>query len=118
MSTDIISGKGSGLAMPSHGGPLTRKSLIAEGVTEIAKKSLYPITCGGIGTELRALETYSESILYLGRTWRCVVLLDDSDVFFEQRSLQGLHRNALVSILKRHLRPDGRQISEESRGRA
>ncbi|KAK7937364.1 uncharacterized protein PG986_014232 [Apiospora aurea] len=102
-STDLISGKGNGLIMLLHGGPGTGKTLTAESVAEIAKKPLYPVTCGDIGTEPRAVEEYLESVLYLGKIWGCVVLLDEADVFLEQRSLEDLHRNALVSVFLRVL---------------
>ncbi|KAI1802975.1 hypothetical protein F4811DRAFT_527151 [Daldinia bambusicola] len=102
-STDIISGKGNGLIMLLHGGPGTGKTLTAESVAEIARKPLYPVTCGDIGTEPEEVENYLESVLHLGKTWECVVLLDEADVFLEQRSLQDLHRNALVSVFLRVL---------------
>ncbi|KAI0849984.1 P-loop containing nucleoside triphosphate hydrolase protein [Daldinia vernicosa] len=102
-STDLISGKGNGLIMLLHGGPGTGKTLTAESVAEISRKPLYPVTCGDIGTEPEAVENYLESVLHLGKTWGCVVLLDEADVFLEQRSPQDLHRNALVSVFLRVL---------------
>ncbi|KAL6694520.1 AAA family ATPase [Trichoderma pleuroticola] len=80
-STDLISGKGNGLILLLHGGPGTGKTLTAES----------------------DVENYLESVLYLGKTWGCVVLLDEADVFLEQRSLEDLHRNALVSVFLRVL---------------
>ncbi|KAI2610545.1 P-loop containing nucleoside triphosphate hydrolase protein [Hypoxylon sp. NC1633] len=102
-STDLISGKGNGLILLLHGGPGTGKTLTAESVAEIAQKPLYPVTCGDIGTEPEAVETYLESVLHIGKTWGCVVLLDEADIFLEQRSLEDLRRNALVSVFLRVL---------------
>ncbi|KAI1415685.1 hypothetical protein F5Y13DRAFT_156585 [Hypoxylon sp. FL1857] len=102
-STDLISGKGNGLILLLHGGPGTGKTLTAESVAEIARKPLYPVTCGDIGTEPEEVETYLESVLHLGKIWECVVLLDEADVFLEQRSLEDLRRNALVSVFLRVL---------------
>ncbi|KAI1144801.1 hypothetical protein F4825DRAFT_467828 [Nemania diffusa] len=102
-STDLITGKGNGLIMLLHGGPGTGKTLIAESVAEIAEKPLYPVTCGDIGTEPHLVENYLESVLHLGNTWDCVVLLDEADVFLEQRGLEDLRRNALVSVFLRVL---------------
>ena len=79
------------------------RTLTAESVAEIAEKPLYPVTCGDIGTEPEMVETYLESVLNLGKTWGCVVLLDEADVFLEQRSLEDLRRNALVSVFLRVL---------------
>jgi hypothetical protein len=102
-STDLISGKGNGLVLLLHGGPGTGKTLTAESVAEIAEKPLYRVTCGDIGTEPDEVEKYLESVLNLGKIWGCVVLLDEADVFLEQRSLEDLLRNALVSVFLRVL---------------
>ncbi|KAJ6007819.1 hypothetical protein N7540_011795 [Penicillium herquei] len=102
-STDIISGKGNGLILLFHGGPGTGKTLTAEGVAEIAKKPLYRVTCGDVGTKPEDVEKYLDSVLHLGHIWDCVVLLDEADVFLEQRSLEDLQRNALVSVFLRVL---------------
>ncbi|CAI6034512.1 unnamed protein product [Clonostachys chloroleuca] len=101
--TDLIEGKGSGLFMLLHGGPGTGKTLTAESVAEIAQRPLYRVTCGDIGTKAEEVEKYLASVLLLGTTWKCVVLLDEADVFLEQRSLLNLERNALVSVFLRVL---------------
>ncbi|KAI1359949.1 hypothetical protein F5Y08DRAFT_62021 [Xylaria arbuscula] len=100
---DMISGEGNGLFILLHGGPGTGKSLTAESVAEIARKPLYKVTCGDIGTKAEDVEKYLEVVLLLGKTWGCVVLLDEADVFLEQRSLSNLERNALVSVFLRVL---------------
>ncbi|KAH6988873.1 P-loop containing nucleoside triphosphate hydrolase protein [Ilyonectria sp. MPI-CAGE-AT-0026] len=102
-STDLISGKGNGLIMLLHGGPGTGKTFTAGNVAEFVEKPLYRVTCGDIGTKPEDVEKYLESVLLLGKTWGCVVLLDEADVFLEERSLQNLERNALVSIFLRVL---------------
>ena len=101
--TDLIMGKGNGLILLLHGGPGTGKTLTAEGVAEIAEKPLYRVTCGDVGTRAEDVEEYLESVLHLGKIWGCVVLLDEADVFLEQRSLEDMERNALVSVFLRVL---------------
>lgn len=101
--TDLIENKGNGLILLLHGSPGTGKTYTAESVAEIAKKPLYPVTCGDIGTEPGAVEKYLESVFYLGKIWDCVVLLDEAEVFLEQRTPQDLNRNALVSVFLRAL---------------
>ena len=103
VSTDLISGKGNGLILLLHGGPGTGKTLTAESVAEIAEKPLYRVTCGDVGTKAEDVEKYLESVFHLGKLWDCVVLLDEADVFLEQRSLEDLQRNALVSVFLRML---------------
>ena len=81
----------------------TGKTFTAETVAEIAEKPLYRVTCGDLGTEPTAVEKYLESVLYLGKIWDCVVLLDEADVYLEERSMESLARNALVSVFLRVL---------------
>ncbi|KAI1632472.1 P-loop containing nucleoside triphosphate hydrolase protein [Biscogniauxia mediterranea] len=57
------------------------------GKTFTAEKSLYRVTCGDIGTKS---EDYLESVLLLGKIWGCVVLLDEANVFLEERTLTDL----------------------------
>jgi len=101
--TDLMSGKGNGLFILLHGGPGTGKTLTAESVAEFSKKPLYRVTCGDIGTEAAEVEKYLEVVLLLGKIWGCVVLLDEADVFLEQRKISDLQRNALVSVFFRVL---------------
>lgn len=101
--TDLMQNKGNGLIMLLHGGPGTGKTFTAESVAEMAEKPLYPVTCGDIGIKPEDVEKYLESVFYLGRIWGCVVLLDEAEVFLEQRSLNDLARNALVSVFLRAL---------------
>jgi hypothetical protein len=102
-ATDLISGKGNGLLILLHSGPGTGKTFTAESVAEFAEKPLYRVTCGDIGTQPEAVESYLDSVLHLGKIWDCVVLLDEADVFLEERGQSDLDRNALVSVFLRIL---------------
>jgi SpoVK/Ycf46/Vps4 family AAA+-type ATPase len=102
-SADLIQGKGSGSIILLHGPPGTGKSLTAESVADLVQRPLYRVTCGDIGTDPESVEKYLESVLYIGKIWGCVLLLDEADVFLEERTLTDLHRNALVSELLRVL---------------
>lgn len=100
---DIVAHKGNGLVILLHGGPGTGKTLTAETVAEISERPLYRVTCGNLGTSAKDVEEYLTSILYLGKRWGCVLLLDEADIFLEERSLADLERNSLVSIFLRSL---------------
>ncbi|CAI7568677.1 unnamed protein product [Penicillium pancosmium] len=102
-STDVIEGKGNALIILLHGGPGTGKTLTAESVAELTRKPLYRVTCGDIGTNADKVEKYLESVLLIGTIWGCVVLLDEADVFLEERRETDLQRNALVSVFLRVL---------------
>ncbi|KAJ3537717.1 hypothetical protein NM208_g6199 [Fusarium decemcellulare] len=101
-STDLIRGKGSGLVLLLHGPPGTGKTLTAESVADHAKKALYRVTCGDIGTQPEAVERYLTRLLRLAKLWD-LVLLDEAEVFLQERSLTDLQRNALVSVFLRVL---------------
>ncbi|KAK6527284.1 hypothetical protein TWF281_010472 [Arthrobotrys megalospora] len=101
--TDLMSNKGNGLIILLHGAPGTGKTLTAGNVAEYAEKPLYRVTTGDVGTDPIAVEGYLQSVLYLGKRWGCVVLLDEADVFLEERTLSDLTRNALVSVFLRVL---------------
>jgi SpoVK/Ycf46/Vps4 family AAA+-type ATPase len=100
---DFMTGKGEGLLILLHGGPGTGKTLTAESVAELAARPLYRVTCGDIGTDPEEVEKYLNSVLFIGSTWNCVVLLDEADVFLEERTKLDLQRNALVSVFLRVL---------------
>lgn len=88
-----------------HGSPGTGKTLTAESVAEIAEKPLYRVTCGDLGTKATDVEKYMQTVLYLGKTWNCVLFLDEADVFLEERTTgyADLERNSLVSVFLRIL---------------
>ncbi|EPS44124.1 hypothetical protein H072_1842 [Dactylellina haptotyla CBS 200.50] len=94
--TDLMSNKGNGLSTRYWEDSNSR-------VAEYAEKPLYRVTTGDIGTDPEAVEKYLTSVLYLGKIWGCVVLLDEADVFLEERTLSDLRRNALVSVFLRVL---------------
>ncbi|KAF0330094.1 AAA family ATPase [Colletotrichum asianum] len=102
-SSDLIRSKGSGLILLFHGPPGTGKTLTAESVAEHARKPLYRVTCGDIGTQPEAVEQYLKRVLGMAKLWNCVVLLDEAEVFLQERSLKDLQRNALVSVFLRVL---------------
>ncbi|KAL3419660.1 AAA family ATPase [Phlyctema vagabunda] len=99
-ATDLMAGKGNGLIMLLHGGPGTGKTLTAESVAEIAERPLYRVTCGDIGTsavDVEKASSYLETVLNLGKMWNCVVLLDEADVFLEQRTLADMERILILT---------------------
>lgn len=102
-SADVIEGKGNGLILLLHGGPGTGKTLTAESVAELTHRPLYRVTCGDIGTNAEKVEGYLETVFYLGTKWDCVVLIDEAEIFLEERSQTDLRRNALVSVFLRVL---------------
>lgn len=100
---DFVEGKGKGLVSVLHGPPGVGKTMTAEAVAEFTRRPLYIVTSGELGSNPSAMETELGRVLDLAKTFRAVLLLDEADVFLEQRSTHDLIRNALVSIFLRQL---------------
>ncbi|KAL8997627.1 MAG: hypothetical protein Q9169_003175 [Polycauliona sp. 2 TL-2023] len=100
---DLIAGKGAGLVTLLHGPPGTGKTLTAECVAESFGKPLYQVTCGEIGTHPSMLEERLGEIFEDAVTWGAILVLDEADVFLQERDYENLERNALVSIFLRTL---------------
>ncbi|KUJ11269.1 P-loop containing nucleoside triphosphate hydrolase protein [Mollisia scopiformis] len=98
---DVIKGKGKGMVFLLHGVPGVGKTLTAESVADQTKRPLYTISSGELGVGTKAVEDNLKAALDLATTWNAIVLLDEADVFLEQRSMQDLDRNSLVSIFLR-----------------
>lgn len=101
--TDIVGGKSGGFIFLLHGPPGTGKTLTAEATAEKLNKPLYVISMGELGTNIEILEKNLKSILELIVRWDGVLLLDEADVFLEQRTEKDLERNAMVSVFLRLL---------------
>ncbi|KAK4210669.1 P-loop containing nucleoside triphosphate hydrolase protein [Rhypophila decipiens] len=100
---DIVKGKGQGLVCVLHGPPGVGKTLTAECVAEYVQRPLYMVSSGDLGTHSSALDGELTRIMDMTSTWRAVLLIDEADVFLEQRALHDLNRNAMVSVFLRVL---------------
>jgi hypothetical protein len=77
------------------GEPGIGKILTAESVAELAEMPLYSVTCGDLGTLPEEVERFLGGNSFLSKSWNCILLLDDADVFLEERSLSDLAATAL-----------------------
>ncbi|KAK3397445.1 P-loop containing nucleoside triphosphate hydrolase protein [Sordaria brevicollis] len=100
---DIVKGKGQGLVCVLHGPPGVGKTLTAECVAEYVRRPLYMVSSGDLGCASTELDAQLTQIMDMTATWRAVLLIDEADVFLEQRALHDLHRNAMVSVFLRVL---------------
>ena len=96
-SMDVVKSKGKGLIILLHGVPGVGKTSTAECIAEQLKRPLLPITCGDIGTSVKDAEEVLSTYCTLAYRWRCVLLLDEADIFLAKRQHGDLQRNALVS---------------------
>lgn len=53
---------------------------------------LYMMSAGDLGLDPRNIETKLNNILEMCTKWSAILLLDEADVFLEQRSLHELER--------------------------
>ena len=100
---DVVPGKGRGLIGLLSGRPGCGKTLTAEAVAEITHRPLYVVSAGDLGIQPCDLDERLTEILELAQTWDAVLLLDEAEVFLQQRSATDVKRNALVSIFLRQL---------------
>ncbi|CAI6334819.1 unnamed protein product [Periconia digitata] len=98
---DVIEGKGRGMIILLCGPPGVGKTLTAESVAEEMKVPLFMMSAGDLGVDPSHVESKLQNILEMCTRWHSVLLLDEADVFLEQRSLHELERNKLVSIFLR-----------------
>jgi SpoVK/Ycf46/Vps4 family AAA+-type ATPase len=82
-----------------HGAPGVGKTATAEAFAQASGKPLFAITCGDLGLTPNEMEFALQRIFRLANTWDCVLLLDEVDTFFSQRSKGDatLTKNVLVS---------------------
>ncbi|KAL5118601.1 hypothetical protein ACEQ8H_003452 [Pleosporales sp. CAS-2024a] len=100
---DVIEGKGRGMIILLCGPPGVGKTLTAESMAEEMKIPLYIMSAGDLGFDPSHVEDNLQNILEMCSRWNAILLLDEADVFLEQRSLHELERNKLVSIFLRVL---------------
>ncbi|RIB27063.1 P-loop containing nucleoside triphosphate hydrolase protein [Gigaspora rosea] len=100
---DLISGKGGGCIFLLHGPPGVGKTLTAEAISEYLHRPLYAVSVGELGVTPKELEDKLSEILEVSSIWNAVILIDEVDIFLEQRSKNDVNRNALVGIFLRLL---------------
>ncbi|KAI1362713.1 hypothetical protein F5Y08DRAFT_261956 [Xylaria arbuscula] len=98
---DFIRGKGEGQIFLLHGPPGTGKTLTAESVAEYTRRPLLSITAADLGHVPIDLEKNLLQFLKNASNWDAVVLLDEADVYLEERSAHDLRRNSIVSVFLR-----------------
>ncbi|GJJ06517.1 hypothetical protein Clacol_000709 [Clathrus columnatus] len=100
---DFIKGKGRGLVVNLFGPPGVGKTFSAEATSEYVKRPLYVVGAGDLGTRAADVDTSLQRVFELATSWKAIVLIDEADVFLEERSLHDLERNAMVAVFLRHL---------------
>ncbi|ELR04587.1 hypothetical protein GMDG_06869 [Pseudogymnoascus destructans 20631-21] len=100
---DFVAGKGQGLNVLLHGPPGVGKTLTAEVLSEHLQKPLYSVSAGELGTSAESVEARLPGIFQRASRWNALLLLDEADVYLEQRSPSEIIRNAIVCVFLRTL---------------
>lgn len=64
---------------------------------------MYIVGAGDLGITASDLDKNLTQIFRIVSSWGAIVLIDEADVFMEQRSVHDLQRNAIVAVFLRHL---------------
>jgi SpoVK/Ycf46/Vps4 family AAA+-type ATPase len=102
-SKDFVRDKGEGRIFLLHGSPGVGKTCTAECVADLIRRPLLALTCGDMGITAGEVEQNFKSYFELAELWGAVVLMDEADVYLEQRTSENLERNSLVSVFLRAL---------------
>ncbi|EMD36703.1 hypothetical protein CERSUDRAFT_114643 [Gelatoporia subvermispora B] len=100
---DFVQGKGHGLVINLYGPPGVGKTLSAEATSEHVRRPLYVVGGGDLGTFASDLDMKLQEVFDIATSWKAIVLIDEADVFLEQRSLHDMERNAMVAVFLRHV---------------
>lgn len=101
--TDFIRNKGLGLVFLLYGPPGVGKTLTAEATCEYLQRPLYNVSVCDLGTNPETMETIMEQITEYVRRWKAIILIDEVDIFVEEREFSNVLRNALVSTFLKFL---------------
>ncbi|RGP70128.1 aaa family atpase [Fusarium sporotrichioides] len=98
-------GRGTGSIILLQGPPGVGKTMTAEALADHIDRPLYSVTSGELGDDPVGIEKRLVQILQRGQKWKCVVLIDEADVFLATRDTEvaNFTRNAIVSIFLRQL---------------
>ena len=99
---DLIRGKHGGIVILASGNPGVGKTLTAEVYAEIARRPLYVLEFGELGTTVKEIEEHLESIFARVVRWHAVLQFDECEIFLSQRG-DDLERSAIVGIFLRML---------------
>jgi len=115
--SDQVHGKGEGLIFLLHGKPGVGKTFTAgmsrgwfisrlltittECIAEHTKRPLLTLTCADLGTDPSNMEIKLQEWFKIAQHWDCILLIDEADVYMENRETSDLERNNLVASFLR-----------------
>lgn len=77
--------------------------MVTECVAALTERPLLSLTCADIGTDPEVIEENLRRWFSIAQNWGAIMLIDEADVYMEQRKVQDLVRNNLVAGFLRAL---------------
>ncbi|BDD62332.1 hypothetical protein MPDQ_005171 [Monascus purpureus] len=103
---DFIKGKGRGLNVLLYGVPGVGKTFTVEATAEYFQVPLYSVSAGELiadhGDPLQ-LDMVLDRIFHIAKHFNAIILIDEADVFMENRASYHSNHNRLVTIFLRKL---------------
>lgn len=99
---DVVEKKNSGLVLLLHGPSGVGKTLTAEIIADITHKPLYKLSCGELTLDTSRAEIVLHRVSKLCEKWNAVLLLDEADIFLEERGFSPV-RDGLVALFLRFI---------------
>ncbi|KAI1408648.1 hypothetical protein F5Y13DRAFT_182548 [Hypoxylon sp. FL1857] len=100
-TADFIEGKGRGRVVFLHGPPGTGKTMTVECIAKKTRRPLVRLSAADLGTEEGQMEKRLMRWLDRATIWGAIVLIDEAEVYLEQRQSGQISRNALVTAFLR-----------------
>lgn len=100
---DFIRNKGGGSIILLSGPPGVGKTLTVEAIADKLKRPLYYCTVSDLGTDPETIDQNLSEILFICKKINALLLIDEADVFLEQRDNNNIVRNAMIAVFLRQL---------------
>jgi hypothetical protein len=101
-ASDFVVGKGEGKIFLLYGGPGTGKTLTVECVANDTCRPLLRLTAQDVGLQ-DDVEAHLRKWFSLAAKWDAILLIDEADLFLEQRKEGDLQRNSLSTVFLRSM---------------
>lgn len=102
-NADVIPDKGDSQIFLLHGKPGVGKTFTAECAAEFVQRPLLSLSCSDIGVDSGKVEKNLLRFFKMAKLWGALLLLDEADVYLEQRNARDLERYCLVAAFLRCL---------------
>ncbi|KAF4554513.1 MSP1-like protein [Elsinoe fawcettii] len=100
---DFIESKGEASVILLHGPPGVGKTFTVETFAKSSARPLIQLSAADVGLSDEGLGLKLIKWFAVAEAWNAIVLIDEAEVFMEQRSRNDVKRNALVTVFLRQL---------------